>query len=810
MDTSAGEVIQDIIYVAIPSLLQLFSSFPFVAPVAVILQGFYSTLVKYYANTELLNDLAARVNKNVGILGKYCQLVNKKYKSMTSEFIALQKEIKQFAIEIGYTSYYLSNTLNAQSQTLLQSTSHYVKRLILVDKDNKSIAVLKESMTVALLDLTSAYTFWRDNWDDAETHEEMRRMDEEVTPQRLERRLSEYQLEEGVLPTQSMFNVRSACDDFVGRAAVLARIAAFFGQADHPSVPMAVVCGPGGTGKTQTVLKFIEVGKIKYAQRVFWVQAETAQTLASSFLELAGILGLDVEKRDEDDVLKDIHRKLSTMSQTLFVFDNVEDRALIQKYLPKYTNGDHQHHVILITRSLSYQWPDTAHVETLGEFDEEDTKTFCLRWTSSFPLPDEIKELAATFCSLPLELSQAAACIREYGLEIPQYLSLYHRSFEMFGSDKGGYATISIAMDCLAHRYPKAVEILQVCAFLYADNIPVNIFDALFSGDADGLKKALLLLQSRKLLTWQQDEVFIHRLVQEVVQAKLTDADKVRVMTHAAEWLHGKAGSSKDIKAVLAQSSKLLSHMLSIFAHRATVPLMKSDALNYLDVSAASLLNDVGCLYFAQCRYELALEKHEEALRIYELVRGHDHPDVAESLTRIGGVYYYQGRHELALEKHDEALRIYELVRGHDHPDVAESLNNIAIVYYSQNRYELALDKHAEALRIRELKLGHDHPDVAESLYNIALVYSNQEKYELALEKYKEALRIYEVLLGHNHPYVATCLIAIGVYYLEEKNELALATFEEALRIQESVLGPDHPNVADTLNYIAIIKAKML
>ena len=808
-DTSAKEVIQDIVNVAIPGMLQLFSSASFVAPVGVILQGFYSTYIKHYANDAILNQLAASVNKNVGILGKYCQLVKKKNKSNTPEFIDLQNEMKQFAIEIGYTSYYLSNTLNTKGKTLLQSTAHQIKRLILVDKENRDINMLEKKMDSALAQVTSACLLWIGDWDDAETHEEMRRVDEEVTPQRLERRLSENKLEGGVTAvrtTESMFNVRAACDDFVGRAAVLARIATFFDQAGHPSVPLAVVCGPGGTGKTQTILKYIEVGKAKYNERVFWIQAETAQTLSMSFLELASKLGIEVEKRDEDDVLKDIHRKLSTMPQALFVFDNVEDRALIQKYVPKYTNGEHQHHVILTTRSQSYQWPDSTHVEVLGQFDDADVKTFCLRWTSTFPLPDEIKELAATFSSMPLGLSQAAACIREYDLEISQYLSMYHRSVEVFGSDKGSYVTISIAMDSLVHRYPKAVELLQVCAFLYADNIPVNIFDALFPGDADGLKKALLLLQSRKLLTWQQGEVFIHRLVQEVIQAKLTAVDKVGVMTRAAELLDAKASSSGDAKAVLTKNKPLLSHMLSILAHRAALQLMDSALSHKLDVSSARLLIEVGNLYYNQGKYDLALEKYEESLRIYEWVLGHDHPDVARSLHGIASVYYHQGKYDLALEKYEESLRIDELMLGHDHPSVASSLNNIALVYKDQGKYDLALEKYEESLHIKELMLGHDHPSVATSLNNIASLYDNQGKYDLALEKYEESLRIYELMLGHDHPSVARSLNNIAtVYDNQGKYDLALEKYKESLRIRVLMLGHDHPDVARSLNSIAYV-----
>jgi tetratricopeptide (TPR) repeat protein len=170
-----------------------------------------------------------------------------------------------------------------------------------------------------------------------------------------------------------------------------------------------------------------------------------------------------------------------------------------------------------------------------------------------------------------------------------------------------------------------------------------------------------------------------------------------------------------------------------------------------VSIDDASKLRGVADEYSREGNYELALEKYNECLRMYEAIYGHNHAAVAICLIDIATVYGSQENHEQALAKHYESLTIFEAIYGHIHADVAMCLNNIALVYYLQDEYDLALEKYQESLLINEAVHGHDHPDVADSLLNVSLALSAiSSRHDEALAKCTEALQIYLRQCNHD------------------------------------------------------------
>src|SRR5437660_2445152 len=97
--------------------------------------------------------------------------------------------------------------------------------------------------------------------------------------------------------------------------------------------------GLGGIGKTQIALEYAYRHALEYSA-VFWIDAETVEQIVSSFLRVADVLQLP--GRDDEDqpcIVAAVQRWLNTHSQWLLIWDNVEDIATLDHFLPCYRQG---------------------------------------------------------------------------------------------------------------------------------------------------------------------------------------------------------------------------------------------------------------------------------------------------------------------------------------------------------------------------------------------------------------------------------------------------------------------------------------
>lgn len=224
----------------------------------------------------------------------------------------------------------------------------------------------------------------------------------------------------------------------------------------------------------------------------------------------------------------------------------------------------------------------------------------------------------------------------------------------------------------------------------------------------------------------------------------------------------------------------------------------------------ATSYNEIGLVYWYQCKYSKALEFHQMSLAIKKKVLGTEHPDTAIAYNNIGMVFKKQGDYDKALEYYQKAMEIDKKVLGKEHPDTATDYNNIGKVYDAQDDYTQALEYYQKAMVIWEKELGMEHPNTATSYNNIGAVYYAQGDYGKALEFYQKALAIREKVLGTEHPDTAISYHNIGAVYYEMKEyPKALEYLREALVIRKSKLGDEHPDTKGTQGWIDLTKAAM-
>eukprot|EP00004_Rigifila_ramosa_P000388 TRINITY_DN10423_c0_g1_i1.p2 TRINITY_DN10423_c0_g1~~TRINITY_DN10423_c0_g1_i1.p2 ORF type:complete len:335 (-),score=67.75 TRINITY_DN10423_c0_g1_i1:96-1100(-) len=162
----------------------------------------------------------------------------------------------------------------------------------------------------------------------------------------------------------------------------------------------------------------------------------------------------------------------------------------------------------------------------------------------------------------------------------------------------------------------------------------------------------------------------------------------------------------------------------------------------------ATLYNRMGLALVNQNRFEEAVKKHQEAIKILEQLIALEGEVRALRLARprlLNGLGYALFRAENypdAMKCHTEALELRKELYGDDHPDVAQSINDLAIIYMKQGNLRLAEEEHRKALSIRQRRLGKDHVVVTISLSNLADVLEAANQLKEAEEMRREILRI--------------------------------------------------------------------
>jgi tetratricopeptide (TPR) repeat protein len=600
---------------------------------------------------------------------------------------------------------------------------------------------------------------------------------------------------------------------FTGRGRMLTNIARQL-HSGAPGPNIVILSGLGGVGKTQLVVEYL----FRYGDDydvVWWMDADEPPILADRYAALAPRLDpATTQTSSQAAAVATVRRWLEGHRRWALVFDNAKDPEVVGPYLPRSAGG----HVLITSRIPD--WGGLGVALDVQPFESREAVQFLRRRigrrgerSGKGAAEAQRRELAEELGNLPLALEQAAAFAKASAMSPKSYLTLFrrrHRELLRHGKPLAYSGTVAttweISFERLDARSPVAADLLRLCAFLGAEDLPPDVLadaaDELPEGlaeaaaDGVGLRVAVAELWKVSLGSSRSDGLSVHRLVQQIVRDRCDHGGTGNAWALVAVGVMGRAFSfDQNRPSTWQRSARLLPHALAA--------LERASRRDLASTEVSRLLNATGEYLLYQGRLERSLDHFHRALAMDRSLRGGLCREVADRAFNISSALQTQGDLEGALRSAREALKVDEAVFGRTHPEVATDASNIAQILTVQRRLGEALRHARRALRIDRAAFGEGNPAIARDQVCIAQILQAGGDLAGALGAARGALAIDERVFGPDHPAVARdcqCLALI----CKEQGELqaALGWGERALGIDQEVFGAAHPAVARDLNCI--------
>lgn len=306
-----------------------------------------------------------------------------------------------------------------------------------------------------------------------------------------------------------------------------------------------ILSGMGGVGKTQIALGFAHksMSNGKYKDGVFWVSAESKDTVKRGFLSIAEELGIADRAAKSLDMLQifhDLKSWFTAKKDWLLIIDNVKKEDVYKSFLPNNTNG----HILIVTqvKRLGKQ----LHIP-VDVFSLHDAKSFIrIRLGTSFGSNEALEPLVKRLGMFPLAMEQAITYMLNTGMSFKEYLSLLEkyglRAFNERDAQLNDYrhivtTTWQISFAMMKKRATR--QLFYLCSYMAPEDIPVDLFkrqkDLLpyplkkLIEDELSVGKILSDLQSYSLVNNQAGYLYIHGLVQESMRMRLEQKWKLPI-----------------------------------------------------------------------------------------------------------------------------------------------------------------------------------------------------------------------------------------------------------------------------------------
>ena len=647
------------------------------------------------------------------------------------------------------------------------------------------------------------------------------------------------------LPGQRVTNLSLRRQRFTGREDALARLQAALRPDDGGGDGLGVAISGGvGVGKTALALEFARRHVEDY-DLVWVVNAPTRNAIADGLEALAARLGCPLPA-ERNAGLQRVWNRLSHKRRWLLIFDNAGSPLDLQDYWPDSQTGT------LIITSLNPDWGRYLAILELHELSL--SETVALLGARGMSGPEEhLQLLARELGGLPLACEQAAAYIRQTGMDITQYLSLFRAHRDQLlqrGVPEDHDGTIQASWRLARARLsasPAAVHLAQLCASLAPEDIPLDMLAANRNvlpeelsrvvGDELGLEDTIGELRQYSLVSRTPTRLRMHRLVQAVIVASLTGQEARDWRRRARRLLVAAAPTATSPSASWPLWQDLVPHVVFLAGSADPGPGIEADFVDLLhrtgeylvargsfddarallertmelaQVKAGDRATAPAQLEQARTWMELgdvlckggnpqdAVMAYERALTVFRRYHPDDHPWVARSVAGLTtamschqGVSLWQAQ-ELprAQRSFEAALAVLRHALGPEDPVVAHAVSGLGNVLQDRGDVDGAVACQEEARDALKAAYGPDHPDVGHVYGKLGFALGLRHDFDRAKACHEESLRILTAAFGSGQVETGWPLSNLGVLYLDAGDvEQAIALQTRAEQIFEAAPG---------------------
>jgi tetratricopeptide (TPR) repeat protein len=453
----------------------------------------------------------------------------------------------------------------------------------------------------------------------------------------------------------------------VGRDRLLELVRMTFESKGRP----VVLHGLGGVGKTQAAIAYASRHDGAYTH-VIWLSADSKDTLDEGCGKLARLLRLVPDNEAKRDLILSVVRSwLAGNPGWLVILDNADDPRTVREYLPPSKYG----HTLITSRNPN--WGYMAVSLEVSKLSEEDGGQFLLERTGLTDRESALA-LARELDGLPLALEQAGAYVEATGGTLARYLERYREQQTILVADKTNKPadydqTVATTWEIAFIEVEKnraAVGLMNLAAFLAPDEIPLAMvreqasvlpepLDRL-AGDEDAMAEAVRVLRRYSLATGNAEKFSVHRLVQAVVQHRMSTEGR-QLWTGVAVRLMAKAFNfDENDLSTWPVCAELLPHARSAAEH--------ARGLGVEGKATGHLLNETGLYLSLRADFLGARAVLEQALLLHDAEYGGSHPEVAAVLSNLGSALLDLGELQGAKAHLERALAIDEVACGANHP----------------------------------------------------------------------------------------------------------------------------------------------
>lgn len=582
--------------------------------------------------------------------------------------------------------------------------------------------------------------------------------------------------------------------------------------------------------KSQIAIEFAHQIWTKSRPSVFWISASSIDRFREGYNAI-----FDEHVSSEPDTKCD---KLICVKEWLekehndwiLIIDNADETCLFEpskkgkqaeanqsilEFLPESKHGA----ILVTTRNRAAGVKFTKGVANavieVKPMSSEESKNLIKNNVTDHVLEEcEMDGLADLLGHLPLAMVQAAAFMQENSMSISEYIELYNDSeetsmdllcepFETLGRDTGVQnavaTTLIVSIDQIKEMDPKAIEILNLIAFLDRNDVPKSLIQHRIKRPLE-LTKALGVLKAFSLIvaTDGKGNFSFHRLVQLVLRKWLILDEKYEEKSIQAMELLDEVYPDATFEN-WGTCATYLPHAQSVLS---IIPEVEGGFRR----KRIHLQEGLAYYFWSQGRSaeaeRLDLQLVEDKKREF----GPEHAETLESIAGLASTYYDQARWPEAEELDTFLVSTRKRTLGPRDRLTLTTMSNLATSIENQGRLEEAEKLKSEVLEMAKSEYGEDDDQTATSMASLAALYLDIGRVDEAARLTQQVLRWRMKEFGPEHKYTLTSSGILSEIFrvqgkLEEAEKLALQTY----KAREIALGREHPETYAGMTVLADI-----